>query len=51
MITEYNLDELCLTGTWRKPDDYITLNESKIKPPQDCYKHEPHLKAKCCCNL
>ncbi len=35
---------LCLTETWLKPDDYITLNEST---PQDyCYKHELHLKGK-----
>ena len=41
MITDYNL---CLTETWLKPDNYITLNEST---PQDyCYKHEPRLKGK-----
>ena len=35
---------LCLTETWLKPNDYITLNEST---PQDyCYKHEPRLKRK-----
>ncbi|MCL5130619.1 endonuclease/exonuclease/phosphatase family protein, partial [Algibacter sp. L4_22] len=44
MITDHNLDVLCLTETWLKPDDYITLNEST---PQDyCYKHEPRLKGK-----
>ncbi|XP_073690777.1 uncharacterized protein [Garra rufa] len=44
MITDHNLDVLCLTETWLKPDDYIILNEST---PQDyCYKHEPRLKGK-----
>ncbi len=42
MITDHKLDVLCLTETWLKPDDYITLNECT---PQDyCYKHEPRLK-------
>ena len=37
MISDNNLDVLCLTETWLKPNDYITLNEST---PQDyCYKH------------
>ncbi len=27
MITEHKLDVLCLTETWLKLDDYITLNE------------------------
>ncbi len=31
MITDHNLDVLCLTETWLKPDDYITLNESTPK--------------------
>uniref|UniRef100_A0A9J7YVQ2 SGNH hydrolase-type esterase domain-containing protein n=1 Tax=Cyprinus carpio carpio TaxID=630221 RepID=A0A9J7YVQ2_CYPCA len=52
MITDHNLDALCLTETWLKPDDYIILNEST---PQDyCYKHEPCPKGKrgrCCFNL
>ncbi len=40
MITDHNLDVLCLTETWLKPNDYIILNEST---PQDyCYKHELH---------
>uniref|UniRef100_A0A8C2FQR6 Reverse transcriptase domain-containing protein n=1 Tax=Cyprinus carpio TaxID=7962 RepID=A0A8C2FQR6_CYPCA len=44
MITDHNLDALCLTETWLKPDDYIILNEST---PQDyCYKHEPRPKGK-----
>ena len=43
MITDYNLDVLCLTETWLKPNDYITLNEST---PQDYCKHEPRLKRK-----
>jgi len=44
MISDYNLDVLCLTETWLKPNDYITLNESI---PQDySYKHEPRLKGK-----
>ncbi len=38
MITDHNLDVLCLTETWLKPDDYTILNKST---PQDyCYKHE-----------
>ena len=44
MITDYNLDVLCLTETWLKPDDYITLNE--CTPQDSCYKHEPRLKGK-----
>jgi len=51
LIRDYNLDVLCLTETWQKPDDYIALNEST---PQDyCYKHEPRLRqrGRCCCNL
>ncbi len=44
MITDHNVDVLCLTETWLKPNDYITLNEST---PQDFgYKHEPRLKSK-----
>ncbi len=44
MITEHKLDVLCLTETWLKLDDYITLNESTT---QDyCYRHEPHPKGK-----
>ena len=44
MITDHKLDVLCLTETWIKPDNYITLNETT---PQDyCYKHEAHLKGK-----
>ena len=26
MISDYNLDVLCLTETWLKPNDYITLS-------------------------
>ncbi len=44
MITVHNLDVLCLTETWLKPDEYIILNEST---PQDyCYKNEPRPKGK-----
>ncbi len=39
MITDKSFDELCLTETWLKPNDYIGLNEST--PPSYCYKHEP----------
>jgi len=28
MITDYNIDVLCLTETCVRPDNYITLNES-----------------------
>ncbi len=28
LINDHNLDLLCLTETWLKPDEYITLNES-----------------------
>ncbi len=42
LINDHNLDLLCLTETWLKPDEYIILNES---PPQDyCYKNEPRPK-------
>ncbi len=42
LINDHNLDLLCLTETWLKPDKYITLNEST---PQDyCYKNEPRPK-------
>ncbi len=30
MITDHNLDVLCLTETWLKPDDFIVLIESKL---------------------
>ncbi len=44
MITDHNLDVLCLTETLLKPDEYIILNEST---PQDyCYKNEPRPKGK-----
>ncbi len=44
LINDHNLDLLCLTETWLKPDEYIILNEST---PQDyCYKNEPHPKGK-----
>ncbi|KAF7711935.1 hypothetical protein HF521_000946, partial [Silurus meridionalis] len=39
MITENNLDALCLTETWIKPGDYMGLNEST--PSGYVYKHEP----------
>ncbi len=43
MITDHDLDVLCLTETWLKPDDYIILNNT----PQDlCYKHEPRPKGR-----
>ncbi len=31
LINDHNLDLLCLTETWLKPDEYITLNESTPK--------------------
>ncbi len=31
MITDHELDVLCLTETWPKPDEYIILNESTPK--------------------
>ncbi len=44
LINDHNLDLLCLTETWLKPDEYIILNESS---PQDyCYKNEPRPKGK-----
>ncbi len=44
LINDHNLDLLCLTETWLKPDEYIILNEST---PQDyCYKNEPRPKGK-----
>ncbi len=44
LINDHNLDLLCLTETWLKPDEYITLNEST---PQDyCYKNESRPKGK-----
>ncbi len=39
MITDHKLDVLCLTESWLKPDEYITLNEST--PGDYCYKTEP----------
>ncbi len=46
MITDHKLDVLCLTETWLKPDEYITLNESAT---QDyCYKSQ---RGRCCYNL
>ncbi len=32
LINDHNLDLLCLTETWLKPDEYIILNEST--PPR-----------------
>ncbi len=44
LINDHNLDLLCLTETWLKPDEYIILNEST---PQDyCYKMSRVQKAK-----
>ncbi len=44
LINDHNLDLLCLTETWLKPDENIILNEST---PQDyCYKNEPRPKGK-----
>ncbi len=44
LINDHNLDLLCLTETWLKPDEYIILNEST---PQDYrYKNEPRSKGK-----
>ncbi len=44
MIIDHELDVLCLTETWLKPDKYIILNESA---PQDyCYKNKPRPKGK-----
>ncbi len=31
LITDHKLDELCLTETWLKQDEYIILNESAPK--------------------
>ncbi len=31
LINDHNLDLLCLTETWLKPDEYIILNESTPK--------------------
>ncbi len=43
LINDHNLDLLCLTEPWLKPDEYI-LNEST---PQDYgYKNEPRPKGK-----
>ncbi|KAI2659515.1 RNA-directed DNA polymerase from mobile element jockey [Labeo rohita] len=39
MITDNSFDVLCLTETWLKPNDYISLNEST--PLNYYYKHEP----------
>ncbi|MGL5597399.1 MAG: endonuclease/exonuclease/phosphatase family protein [Aeromonas sp.] len=44
MITDHKLDVLCLTETWLKPDDYITLNEST--PHNYYYNHVPRLKGR-----
>ncbi len=30
-VNDHNLDLLCLTETWLKPDEYIILNESTPK--------------------
>ncbi len=44
LINDHNLDLLCLTETWLKPDECITLNEST---PQDySYKNKPRPKVK-----
>jgi len=46
MISDYNLDVLCMTETWLKPDDYITLNESTTQDYCRTVKHEPCMKSK-----
>ncbi|XP_056301953.1 uncharacterized protein LOC130214336 isoform X1 [Danio aesculapii] len=38
IITDNNLNALCLTETWLKQNDYISLNEAT--PPGFLYKHE-----------
>ncbi len=40
LINDHKLDLLCMTETWLKPDEYITLNESN--PRDSCYKNELH---------
>ncbi len=44
LINDHNLDLLCLTETWLKPDEYIILNKST--PQGYCYKNEPRPKGK-----
>ena len=44
IIKDNNLDVLCLTETWLKPDDYITLNESS--PQGYDYRHNARQKGK-----
>jgi len=44
MISDYNLDVLCLTETWLKTNDYITSIESTTQDYS--YKHESRLKGK-----
>ncbi len=44
LINDHNLDLLCLTETWLKPDEYITLNE--FTPQDYSYKNEPRPKGK-----
>ncbi len=44
LINDHNLDLLCLTETWLKQDEYISLNE--FTPQDYCYKNEPRPKAK-----
>ncbi len=44
LINDHNLDLLCLTETWLKPDEYIILNE--VYPPRLLLQNEPRPKGK-----
>ena len=39
LITDHQVEILCLTETWLKTDEYIALNESA--PPGYSYTHVP----------
>ena len=41
LITDHQVEILCLTETWLKTDEYIALNESA--PPGYSYTHVPRL--------
>ncbi len=36
-ITDHNVDVLCLTETWLKPDDYIILNNASLLPQKTAF--------------
>ena len=41
LISDYDIDLLCLTETWLSHEDYVSLNESTTPPPPSDDTHIP----------